>query len=223
MLDKYGRDGFPPAVVDHLGRGTRGVLPETPKPGDPRTSRWEARVIGAARDALESAREEAERLGYTVVTLPAPVTGEARDAATRHVSTLASLAARQPGALCVLSAGETTVHVRGGGRGGRNQEFALAAVGPLARLGRPAVLASVGTDGIDGPTDAAGAIADSTTVERARERGLDPIGYLDANDAWTFFDALGDLLRTGATGTNVGDVQVTLVAPSDAARGSEAM
>ena len=113
--------------------------------------------------------------------------------------------------MCLVSGGETTVRVTGDGRGGRNQEFALAAVPGLATVGRVAALASVGTDGVDGPTDAAGAIADSTTAERARASGLDPMQYLEANDAWSFFEQLGDLVRTGATHTNVGDVQVALI------------
>ena len=115
----------------------------------------------------------------------------------------------------MLSAGETTVRVIGGGRGGRDEELALAAAASLSRLQRPAVLASVGTDGVDGPTDAAGAIADSSTMARARACGLDPMQYLEANDAWSFFDRLDDLVRTGPTHTNVGDVQVALLAPVD--------
>jgi hydroxypyruvate reductase len=110
-----------------------------------------------------------------------------------------------------LSAGETTVRVIGHGKGGRNQEFALVLATALAAIGRPIVACSVGTDGIDGPTDAAGARADSTTAERASRLGLNAIEYLDNNDAWSFFDRLGDLLRTGRTNTNVGDLQVTLM------------
>ena len=223
VLDKYGRETFPRAVVDHLACGDRGGLAETPKPHEPRVRGWEARVIGSARDALESARDAALRLGYPVLVLDAPVTGEARLAAARHVQAVAMRTKTQEGACCVLSAGETTVSVRGTGRGGRNQEFALAAAAPLAALSRTAVLASVGTDGVDGPTDAAGAIVDSWTLGRARARGLDPMRYLDANDAWTFFETLGDLVRTGVTGTNVGDLQVTLVAPPDVRERSEAL
>jgi glycerate-2-kinase len=223
VLDKYGRETFPRAVVDHLARGHRGGLAETPKPHDPRVRGWEARVIGSARDALESARDAASRLGYAVVVLDEPVTGEARLAAARHVQTVATRVKGREDACCVLSAGETTVTVRGTGRGGRNQEFALAAAAPLAALGRTAIVASVGTDGVDGPTDAAGAVADSSTLVRARARGLDPMRYLDANDAWTFFEALGDLVRTGVTGTNIGDLQVTLVSPPDARERSEAL
>ena len=129
-----------------------------------------------------------------------------------HVAWLAALARDYPEALCVLSAGETTVRVIGAGRGGRNQELTLAAAAGLSRLQRPAVLASVGTDGVDGPTDAAGALASGTTVRRARELGLDPADHLARNDAWTLFDRLGDLVRTGPTGTNVMDLLIVLVA-----------
>jgi hydroxypyruvate reductase len=112
----------------------------------------------------------------------------------------------------MLSSGETTVRVVGSGRGGRNQECALGMVRGLNTFGRPAVAASVGTDGVDGPTDAAGAIADTTTLSRARAAGLDaPERYLDNNDSYVFFDRLGDLIRTGATNTNVGDLQVILI------------
>jgi hydroxypyruvate reductase len=110
-----------------------------------------------------------------------------------------------------VSSGETTVHVTGHGKGGRNQEFALAVAAALA--GRtPTVVASVGTDGIDGPTDAAGAVADSTTLDRARAAGLVPDRFLSDNNAYAFFDALGDLIHTGPTGTNVGDLQIILLA-----------
>jgi hydroxypyruvate reductase len=113
---------------------------------------------------------------------------------------------------CVISSGETTVHVTGHGKGGRNQEFALAAIELLPGIGGPAVLASVGTDGIDGPTDAAGAYVDSGTASRARAAGLSPAQYLSDNNAWAFFDALGHLIHTGPTGTNVGDLQAILLA-----------
>jgi hydroxypyruvate reductase len=174
----------------------------------------DALVIGSSADALTGARQAAEALGYEVMVLDGPITGEARDAASRYIEKIAVIAGKPAGTpVCVLSAGETTVYVTGRGHGGRNQEFALAAAPGLARLGRPAALASVGTDGVDGPTDAAGAIADSTTVSRARARGLDPMQYLGENDVWTFFNALGDLVRTGETHTNVGDIQVTLIPP----------
>jgi hydroxypyruvate reductase len=114
--------------------------------------------------------------------------------------------------LCILASGETTVTVKGHGRGGRNQELALAMLSNLDAIpGREIVAASVGTDGIDGPTDAAGALVDSTTAARAAAARLDAARYLDDNNSYAFFDALGDLIRTGPTGTNVGDLQIILV------------
>ncbi|NIP56981.1 MAG: glycerate kinase, partial [Gemmatimonadetes bacterium] len=118
----------------------------------------------------------------------------------------------RPDPVCLVAAGETTVTVRGPGRGGRNQELALGAALELDGVDG-AVLASLGTDGIDGPTDAAGAVVDGTTLPRARARGLDPREALERNDAYPFFHSLGDLLVTGPTGTNVMDVVVTLVGP----------
>jgi glycerate-2-kinase len=114
--------------------------------------------------------------------------------------------------LCVISAGETTVTVTGQGRGGRNQEFALALVPVLPKLGDSVAAASIGTDGVDGPTDAAGAIVDSTTHARAELHGLDAEAYLTDNNTYAFFDRIGDLIRTGPTSTNVGDLQVMLIA-----------
>ena len=118
--------------------------------------------------------------------------------------------------LCVIASGETTVHVRGPGRGGRNQEFALGGLPVLdgvARRARAIVLASAGTDGIDGPTDAAGAAVDTTTTQRALERGLRAEAALAANGAYDFFAPLGDLIMWGPTGTNVGDLHVVLIHP----------
>ena len=223
VLEGCGVGAFPTAVVTHLQQGARGNRPETPKPGDFDGAGHQAQAIGSAADALQGARDAATDLGYVVVVREGPVTGEARHAAAAYVAELAGVAAQHSRNLCMLSAGETTVRVTGAGRGGRNQEFALAAALPLSRLGRPAALASIGTDGVDGPTDAAGAIADSTTVGRARRRGLDSVRYLDDNDAWTFFGSIGDLVRTGVTDTNVGDLQVTLIASPETLQGSEAL
>ncbi len=206
-----GRRAFPAEAVRRLERGAAGEAPETPKPGDRRLRHSSVHVIGSRTDALDGATREAQRLGYQVIAAQAPVVGEARARGREHAAWLAALAREHAGPLCVVSAGETTVRVRGSGIGGRNQELALAAVPGLAAMDRPVVLASVGTDGIDGPTDAAGAIADTTSAARARATGFDPMQYLEANDAWSFFDPLGDLLRTGATNTNVGDVQVALL------------
>jgi glycerate 2-kinase len=201
---------FPVAARRALERGARGGLEETPKPGDARLarSRWE--VIGSRRDAMAGGRQAAEALGYEVTLLAEPIVGDARAAGGAHLERLQMAARARPA--CVISSGETTVMVKGEGRGGRNQEFALAAVEALAAFPYPVGLASLGTDGIDGPTDAAGAIVDSTTLQRAGAAGLGSPGqYLDDNNAYAFFEPLGDLIRTGPTETNVGDLQVVLL------------
>jgi len=207
-----GRTAYPAAVVKRLERGGRGELPETPKPGDSRLSRATAHVIGRQRGAIDGARLAAESLGYHVQVIPEPVTGEARIAAVDHVRRIAQSIESAARPVCIISSGETTVTVRGRGKGGRNQEFAFAMAGELRSLGA-AVAASVGTDGIDGPTDAAGAIVDATTFTRAHAAGMtSPQKYLENNDTYAFFDRLGDLVRTGPTNTNVGDIQIVLVA-----------
>jgi glycerate 2-kinase len=212
ILSRYGgMKAYPQAVVDRLERGVRGEIPETPKPTYPRLVRSNVHVIGTRGGAMFGAAAEAVGLGYEVVRLDAPVTGEAREAAAAHVNVIADKARHGARPLCIVSSGETTVTVRGNGKGGRNQEFALAAAQGVTKLGA-AALASVGTDGIDGPTDAAGAIVDSTTLARAQSAALEPETFLSDNNAYAFFDALGDLIHTGPTGTNVGDLQVLLIA-----------
>ena len=209
-----GRRVFPRDAVDWLERGAAGDVPETPKPGAASLSRSIAHVIGSGADARAAAMDTARRLGYRLVNAERPIVGEARARGGEHAAWVAALARHHADALCVVSGGETTVRVTGCGTGGRNQEFALAAVPGLATVGRAAALASIGTDGVDGPTDAAGAIADSTSATRAEASGADPMRYLEANDAWSFFDPLGDLVVTGPTNTNVGDVQVALIGPA---------
>ena len=203
----------PAAALDVIRRGVQGEIPETVKPGDPRLAGASYHLIGSCRDAIEGAAAEARRLGFTVATIDKPVTGEARDVALAHVRRVAQLAHEQPRPFCVLSAGETTARVTGRGKGGRNQEFALASAIHLTRRFPEAVLASVDTDGIDGPTDAAGALVDTMTATRAADAGLHRWEtYLAANDTYTFFEALGDHVRTGPTDTNVGDLQLVLMA-----------
>jgi len=212
-LDQHGgRDRYPSAVVARLTAGVRGAIRETPKAGDPRLSRSVARVIGGARSAVDGARATAQSLGYVVHVVEAPVTGEAR-LVSRSLVEAASRIARTRGAqLCILAAGEMTVRVTGTGKGGRNQECALAMARGLEALGTAAVAASIGTDGVDGPTDAAGGVVDTTTIARAEAAGLDLLErYLEDNNSYVFLDELGDLIRTGPTNTNVGDLQVILV------------
>lgn len=199
----------PPAVLRHLQAGAAGEVPESVKPGEP-GSAGRFHVVATLRDALEEGVREAERRGYHARVLTDRLEGEAR-AVGEKIARLA-LRARDVGAppVALLWGGETTVEVRGEGRGGRSQELALAAARVLA--GEPGiVLASLGTDGTDGPTDAAGALVDAGTTERGRRGGLDPDDALARNDSNPFLHAAGDLLLTGPTGTNVGDVVLVLV------------
>jgi glycerate 2-kinase len=217
VIDRAGgRSAYPPRAIARLERGAAGLVPETPKPGDPVFARSTLHVIGSRRHAMEGAASAARIEGFHAIVCDEPVVGEARVAARAWVARVAAIAREDERPLAIVSSGETTVQVVGTGKGGRNQEFALAAAGGLAAIGRPALLISLGTDGVDGPTDAAAPLPATDTTARARARGLDPMRYLDANDAWSFFSALGDLVRTGPTGTNVGDVQVALVAPAPA-------
>jgi hydroxypyruvate reductase len=216
-LDVIARRGgasrYPPPVVRRLREGVAGAVPETPATGDARLSRATARVIGPQRGAIEGARAAAASLGYHVSIVPEPITGEARLAAARFVERAVRDAASLPRPLCVIASGETTVTVTGSGMGGRNQEFAFAMAQAITGNGLRAVAASIGTDGIDGPTDAAGAMIDPHTFDRARTAGIAvPERYLTENNTYEFFDRIGDLIRTGPTGTNVGDLQVILVA-----------
>jgi glycerate 2-kinase len=214
VLDgRGGRAIYPQPIVDRLVRGAAGDVPETPSSGDPRLARAAATVVGPQRGAIEGARRAAEALGYHVHVVPEPVTGEARDVARLHIARVATAVASMPRPVCVIASGETTVTVRGTGKGGRNQEFAFAMAQSLAVLGPHVAAASVGTDGIDGPTDAAGAIVDPTTFARSAAAGLAaPEDYLNNNNTYEFFNRIGDLIRTGPTNTNVGDLQVILVA-----------
>jgi len=165
--------------------------------------------------AVEGAARAAESAGYQVVVFRDPTTGEARDAARRFVVAAAEAARHATQPMCMIGSGETVVTVRGTGRGGRNQEFGLAGATSLSLIetgGRRAVLASAGTDGIDGPTGAAGVVVDAETVLRGAAAGLDLHAALDNNDAYHFAAAADALIIWGPTGTNVGDLHVLLVA-----------
>jgi glycerate-2-kinase len=207
-----GDDAYPRAVIERTVAGSRGELPETPRPGDPRLLRSSMTVIGSRRQAMDGASGEASSRGYHVIRMDDAVVGEARTEAPLHLRVALGRAADVARPVCIISSGETTVRVTGDGTGGRNQEFALSCAAPLASLGAPAALASIGTDGIDGPTDAAGALVDATTLGRARAAGLEAAAFLARNDSYHFFFALGDLIHTGPTGTNVGDLQAILLA-----------
>jgi len=184
---------------------------ETPKPGDRAFARVQNLIVGSNRQAIEAAAQRARELGYRALVLSASIEGEAREVAQQQAALIRKIRAskrRRP--VCILSGGETTVTVRGTGKGGRNQEFVLAATISLQNSG-PATIFSAGTDGIDGPTDAAGAIADQHTLDRARALGLDPQRSLDRHDSYHFFEPLDALITTGPTGTNVMDVRIVLL------------
>jgi hydroxypyruvate reductase len=215
VLERYGLvDQAPPAVVAHLQRGLRGEVPETPKPGDPVLARVTNVIVGSNRLAALAALARAGELGMHALLLSTFVEGEAREVGRVLAGVAREVAQHDqplPRPACIVAGGETTVTVRGSGRGGRNQELALGAALGLAGLER-VLVASLATDGSDGPTDAAGALADGTTLARAEALGLDAYASLAANDSYRFFQALGDLLITGPTNTNVNDLMVVMVA-----------
>lgn len=204
---------LPAAVCRHLEAGAAGILPETPKAGDPCFARTRTEVVGSNVLAIEAAEAEARALGYQTLVLSSRIAGETREVAGVHAAIAQEVCATgRPLAppACIISGGETTVTLRGKGKGGRNQEFALAAALQLDGWERVTCL-SGGTDGTDGPTDAAGALVDGSTLERARQQGLSAAVSLRENDAYPFFAALGDLLHTGPTGTNVMDLRLLLI------------
>lgn len=203
----------PPPVRARIEAGLRGGVPETPKPGDPLFERVENLIVGSGRTAAEAAAEAASERGFTPLVLTTTLEGEAREVG-KFFSALARELVRfgRPAPLpaLLIAAGETTVTVRGDGKGGRNQEFALSAA--LGIDGVPGVaLLSLGTDGRDGPTDAAGGLVDGGTAARIRAAGLDPEEALAQNDSYTALKAAGDLLVTGPTGTNVADLVLLAV------------
>lgn len=214
ILAKYDLEAKIPArVLDYLQRGARGEIPETPKPSDPLFERVQNVIVGNNRLALTAARRRAENFGYHSLILSSFIRGETREVAHVHAAIaqeILSTGNPLPRPACIISGGETTVTIRGDGLGGRNQEFVLAAALDIDGLNGVVIL-SGGTDGTDGPTDAAGAIADGTTVARARQRRLDPERYLQNNDSYHFFEQLDDLLITGPTYTNVMDLRLVLV------------
>jgi len=201
------KDSLPAPVLAHLERGSD----ESPKPGDERLHQSYYEVIGNRQLAMDGAVRQASTLGYHVHVVHEATRGEAREAGDRFVET--ALEVGKGKRTCVIASGETTVRVRGGGRGGRNQEFALGALPAVDRAARQATVAvaSAGTDGIDGPTDAAGAVVDTTTSARATRLGLRAETALTDNGAYDFFAPLGDLIVWGPTGTNVGDLHVMLI------------
>ena len=214
ILEKYDlSEQIPAAIAAHLQKGAAGLAAETPKPGDPLFEHTHSVVIASNVEAAQAGLAQAAELGYHTQLLTTSLVGEASQAGhylaalTRKVSA-GQHAIHRPA--CLVAGGETTVTLQGHGLGGRNSELALAAVDGLAGL-RSTFLITLATDGGDGPTDAAGAVVSGETLARAETLRMDPQAYLDENDSYTFFDRLGDLLKTGPTQTNVNDLTFIFV------------
>lgn len=214
IFKKYGiMEKLPASVISHIEAGIADDIFETPKTGDSIFDRTHNLIIGSNTEAIMAAKQKAESLGYNTLILSSMIEGE-----TRHVAHVHGAIAREikktghpvSSPACILSGGETTVTITGNGIGGRNQEFSLAAAMDIAAV-EDIVILSGGTDGNDGPTDAAGAIADTDTCQRAVSKGLNPQEFLKNNDSYHFFQALGDLFITGPTNTNVMDLRIILV------------
>jgi glycerate-2-kinase len=218
VLERYGLwDSAPALVRARFEEGSRGEIEETLKEGDPVFARAHAFIVGDNMTALRAAKHEADKRGFETTFLSSSDTGEARKVAANYAAFLAEMAcsaASLPRPLCLLAGGELTVTVKGKGRGGRNTEFVLASVVEMAKNdleGLDWLILSLGTDGLDGPTDAAGAWADASTAGCARALRLDPVAYLDDNDSYSFFKQTGYLIVTGPTGTNVMDLRIFLL------------
>lgn len=214
ILDRYKLwETVPLSVALHIREGLKGKRPETPKEGDPAFARVYNLTVGNNFLALKAAKIQARKLGYRPLMLSSVMEGETREVARVHGAIVREVLLSgnpiSPPA-CILSGGETTVTLKGRGKGGRNQEFALAAALEIA--GQEGILIlSAGTNGTDGPTDAAGAFVNGETVRRAKAMGLDPIASLKENDSYSFFQKLQDLYITGPTGTNVMDLRIMLI------------
>ncbi|HTZ41048.1 MAG TPA: glycerate kinase [Syntrophales bacterium] len=214
IVTRYDTAGeMPQNILQLLRDGSEGKIPDTPKKGDPVFDRVENIIIGSNRIATEAARQEARDLGYEPVVLTTELQGEARDAARwlyRQLLESQSCLTSGRKRIALIAGGESTVTVRGKGLGGRNTEMALAFAMDIAGTTGITFL-SAGTDGTDGPTDAAGAIVDGQTLSKARALDLDPQAFLDDNDSYHFFEKVGGLVKTGPTGTNVMDLQIILI------------
>ena len=213
IINKYSlKDELPHSVIDFLEKGKLGDKPETPKPGDRFFEKAFNYIVGNNFLALNAAKDEAKRRGYNTLILSSVIEGDTGECARFHAAIakeilMSNNPVQRPA--CVLSGGETTVIVKGSGKGGRNQEFALVAALEIDGFDYVCIL-SGGTDGTDGPTDAAGAFATGDTVSRGKSLKMDVKAYLDNNDSYTFFNALGDLVITGPTRTNVMDLRIVL-------------
>ncbi len=226
VLKKYGLwEAAPRGVKEVIRRGMEGNIEETLKPNDPTFKRVQSFMLGDNQVALQAACAEAERLGFNSRIIKEGDSGEARTSAKKYLKILDRLtrpAGSNADRLCLVAGGELTVTVRGPGKGGRNQEFILACLCELGKKGngylnykfnrlyKDWLFLSLGTDGVDGPTDAAGAWIDPWTLERVRELSLEPQEFLDENNSYAFFKRAGGMIRTGPTKTNVMDLRIFL-------------
>ncbi len=214
IFNKYNLKNIPPVIHEHMKAGLNGQISETPKENDKIFNRVFNFIVGSNILALESASATAKKLGYETLILSSMVEGETREVARVHTAMAKEIVKTGrpiPAPACIISGGETTVTIRGDGLGGRNQEFCLAACMDLVELPPGVVILSGGTDGNDGPTDAAGALVDPFTVTRGKDAGMEAAEFLNRNDAYHFFEKTEDLLMTGPTNTNVMDVRLVLV------------
>jgi len=213
-IEKYHlTDKVPGPVLTRLTAGTRGDIAETPKKNAPAFQKTVNVTIASNRIALKAAKRAAERIGYQAIILSSLFEGDTKDLAFFHSRIALEVhpaADPVPPPACIISGGETTVQVKGNGLGGRNMEFALHSAVFIDGYDKITV-ASIGTDGTDGPTDAAGAVADGLTLKRAREMALSPEAYIKKNDSYHFFKKLNDLIITGPTNTNVMDIRIMLI------------
>jgi hydroxypyruvate reductase len=214
VLERYSiRNTIPVSVLEYLEKGVQGELEETPKAGELAFRRTQNVIVASNILALKAAAKKADELGYNSLILSSSMEGETKEVAKVHAAIAKEILETENPVLrpaCVISGGETTVTIQGKGLGGRNQEFVLSAMIAIDGL-EGVVILSGGTDGTDGPTDAAGAVGDGRTIRRARELGMEARLYLRDNDSYHFFEPLGDLFMTGPTFTNVMDLRIILV------------
>lgn len=206
-------DTIPQSIVQHLEAGLQGRVPDTPKAGDPIFASTQNVIVASNDIAAEAAERRAKELGFHTLLLSTYVEGEAREVGRVFAALAKEVLAKNrplPRPACFIAGGETTVTLRGQGKGGRNQEMALAAALSIQGL-EDVTIVCLATDGTDGPTDASGALADGRTIARAKALGLDAWAHLEDNDSYAFFEALGDLLLTGPTNTNVNDLTFVFV------------
>lgn len=214
-IEKYGlTEEIPPSIRTRIEQGMAGKIEDTPKQGDRIFDKTHNLLVGSNIIALQAVKDHAQKMGYNTVILSSSIEGEAREVAKVYGAIAKEVMISGnpvPAPACVISGGETTVTITGKGKGGRNQELCLAAAIALDGIGH-AVILSAGTDGTDGPTDAAGGIIDGRTCRRAGEQGINAVKSLRNNDSYEFLKRTGDLLVTGPTNTNVMDIHIILAA-----------